>query len=88
MACILVIYDGSDADEQKTFDRICSEVDPERGTSAFRKLSPTAYWLYSLNVSEAKVARLAREITRGKWYCARLEDDEFTTGEAAGRWSW
>lgn len=88
MASILVIYDGTDADEQKAFDRICSEADPERGQGTFRKLSPTAYWLYSLNVSEEKVARLAREITRGKWYCARLEDDEFSVGGRPGRWGW
>jgi hypothetical protein len=88
MACIVVIYDGSDAEELKTFDRICSEVDPERGHGAFRKLSPTAYWLYSVNVSEAKVAKLGRAITKGKWYCARLEDDEFIANGAVGRWSW
>jgi hypothetical protein len=88
MACIIVIYDGSDADELETFDRICSEVDPERGTGAFRKLSPTTYWLYSVNVSEAKVTKLGREITMGKWYCARLEDDEFVATRAEGRWSW
>ncbi len=88
MACIVVIYDGTDADEQKTFERICTEADPERGAGSFRQLSPTAYWLYSLNVSEAKVAKLGREITKGKWFCARLEDDEFVASGAAGRWSW
>ena len=88
MACIVVIYDGSDADELKEFERICTEVDPERGTGAFKRLSPTAYWLYSLNVSEAKIAKLSQAITKGKWYCARLEDDEFLEGSVAKRWNW
>lgn len=85
MACIVVIYDGADAGELKAFEQICSDVDPECGTHAVRRLSPTAYWLASLNVSEAKVVKLGHAITKGKWYCVRAEDDEFTAGSATGR---
>ena len=88
MACIVVIYDGSDPEELKLFEQICSEPDPERGEGAFKRLSPTTYWLYSLNVSEIKVAKLAKAITKGKWYCVRAEDDEFTTGGESKRLSW
>ena len=87
MACILVIYGGDDAEELKKFDRICSEADPERRTGSFRRLSPNGYWMSSLNLSEVKVAKLGREITQGKWYVARLEDDDFVVVNGE-RWAW